>query len=177
MTFYKKFEGQNTATDRLCDICFGSLRYLKFVAHSMMCVFVKILLRKILRRSSLSQLIRLNDLRLSRLDTYFFFFFKSLSPWRCGTHNRARLQIKCLPLREHCESKVSCSRRQRIVPARSRTQASRRGVQCTDHYATTKLEKKLRWLTRKASFACLTSLLESASSSWTSGNICCLKET
>ena len=74
MTFYKKFEGQNTATERLCDVCFGSLRYLKFVAHSMMCVFVKILLRKILRRSSLSQLIRLNDLRLSRLDTYFFFF-------------------------------------------------------------------------------------------------------
>ena len=50
MTFYKKFEGQNTATERLCDVCFGSLRYLKFVAHSMMCVFVKILLRKILRR-------------------------------------------------------------------------------------------------------------------------------
>ena len=50
MTFYKKFEGQNTATERLCDVCFGSLRYLKLVAHSMMCVFVKILLRKILRR-------------------------------------------------------------------------------------------------------------------------------
>ena len=50
MTFYKKFEDQNTATERLCDVCFGSLRYLKFVAHSMMCVFVKILLRKILRR-------------------------------------------------------------------------------------------------------------------------------
>lgn len=30
MTFYKKFEGQNTATERLCDVCFGSLRYLKF---------------------------------------------------------------------------------------------------------------------------------------------------
>ena len=56
MTFYKKFEGQNTATERLCDVCFGSLRYLKFVAHSVMCVFVNILIRKILRRILLQYL-------------------------------------------------------------------------------------------------------------------------
>ena len=48
ITFYKKFKGQNTATDRLCDVCFD--RYLKFVVHSAMCVFVKILMKKVLQR-------------------------------------------------------------------------------------------------------------------------------
>ena len=70
----------------------------------------------------LSQLIRLNDLRL---------FFNRFHYEGAG-HTKER-GSKCLPLREHCESKVSCSRTQRIVLASSRTRASRRGVQCTDH--------------------------------------------